>query len=237
MGNARYAVQVGRSPGSGCWSNWWRSSAARRGRSCRGALQLAPGQSLFVLLGNSSINAEPWSYCEPAGSPVAVGETWRVQFIEGGPTLPLTFETSQPTPWTDTPDESAKRFAGTARYSTTFTLPAGNTVRWQLDLGEVLGSACVRVNGQTVATLIAPPYRVVLNQLADTENLLEVEVTGVAANRIRYLDQQGVNWRIFDDINLVNIDYKPFDASDWPVRPLGLRGPVTLAPLASAGGG
>ena len=40
-------------------------------------------------------------------------------------------------------------------------------------------------------------------------------------------------WRIFHDINYVNLDYKPFDASKWPVRTSGLVGPVTLTPLSS----
>jgi hypothetical protein len=62
-------------------------------------------------------------------------------------------------------------------------------------------------------------------------NTLEIEVTNLAANRIRDLDQRKVPWRIFKDINFVNIGYKPFDASKWPVFDSGLLGPVTLAPL------
>ena len=38
-------------------------------------------------------------------------------------------------------------------------------------------------------------------------------------------------WRRFNDINVVDIDYKPFDASAWPIADSGLLGPVTLAPL------
>jgi hypothetical protein len=62
-------------------------------------------------------------------------------------------------------------------------------------------------------------------------NVLTIDVTNVAANRIRDLDRNEVKWRIFKDINLVNIHYKAFDASDWPVRPAGLIGPVTITPL------
>ena len=40
-------------------------------------------------------------------------------------------------------------------------------------------------------------------------------------------------WGIFfEDINFVGRDYKPFDASGWPVQPAGLLGPVRLVPLA-----
>ena len=40
-----------------------------------------------------------------------------------------------------------------------------------------------------------------------------------------------MQWKIFMDINYVSIDYKPFDASSWPIRAGGLVGPVTLTPL------
>jgi hypothetical protein len=63
------------------------------------------------------------------------------------------------------------------------------------------------------------------------DNLLEVEVTNVAANRIRDLDQRRVNWKSFYEINFVNRNYRPFDASDWPLRDSGLLGPVVLSPM------
>jgi hypothetical protein len=40
-----------------------------------------------------------------------------------------------------------------------------------------------------------------------------------------------VPWKIFQDINFVNLDYKPFDASHWPLAESGLPGPVVLVPL------
>jgi hypothetical protein len=56
-------------------------------------------------------------------------------------------------------------------------------------------------------------------------------VTSVAANRIRDLDRRKVEWKTFLDINFVNINYKPFDASDWPTTDCGLIGPVRLVPM------
>ena len=38
----------------------------------------------------------------------------------------------------------------------------------------------------------------------------------------RDLDRRGVPWKNFRDINFVSINYKPFDASRWPVRTSGL---------------
>ncbi len=42
------------------------------------------------------------------------------------------------------------------------------------------------------------------------------------------LDRAGISWRNFYDINLVNIEYQPFDATHWPLTPSGLLGPVRL---------
>jgi hypothetical protein len=47
-------------------------------------------------------------------------------------------------------------------------------------------------------------------------------------NRIRYMDQHGLEWRKFHEINFVNIDYEPFDASGWEPMSSGLLGPVVL---------
>jgi hypothetical protein len=63
------------------------------------------------------------------------------------------------------------------------------------------------------------------------DNLVEVEVCNVSANRIRDLDRRGVKWKNFHDINFVNVDYRPFDASNWPLTDSGLIGPVTLTPI------
>ncbi len=59
-------------------------------------------------------------------------------------------------------------------------------------------------------------------------NEIQVEVTNLAANRIRDLDRRKVEWRIFHDANVVNINYRPFDASAWPVFESGLLGPVKV---------
>ena len=75
---------------------------------------------------------------------------------------------------------------------------------------------------------VTPPFRVVVDNLKQTGNQLEVEVTSVSANRIRDLDRRGVQWKIFKDINIVNINYRPFNAADWPLTDCGLLGPVTL---------
>jgi hypothetical protein len=175
------------------------------------------------------VNAPKWTYTEPTGQPTTLAGKWTVKFIQGGPDLPASFETTKLQSWTDQPDDRAKAFAGTALYTTTFDAPAGAT-RALLDLGKVCESARVRLNGKDLGVLIMPPYRLALDDLKPTANTLEVEVTNLSANRLRDLDRRSVKWKIFSDINVVSIDYKPLDASQWPLRPSGLLGPVTLTP-------
>ena len=62
-------------------------------------------------------------------------------------------------------------------------------------------------------------------------NRLEIEVAGLMANRIIYMDRNQIPWRIFHEINFVNIAYEPFDASGWEFERSGLAGPVRLIPV------
>lgn len=206
-------------------------SRAGKAGSAQFRLQLQPGESLIVRAFTSErVPGADWHYLEANGEPVPLNGNWSVSFVEGGPNLPGAYRTETLTSWTDREDPETQRFAGTARYTLTFDAPhaAGD---WLLDLGTVRDSARVRLNGQEVGTLIAPPYRLPLGTLKKTGNVLEIDVTNVAANRIRDLDRRKVEWRLFQEINFVNIDYKPFDASGWAVRPAGLLGPVRLFPV------
>jgi hypothetical protein len=100
-----------------------------------------------------------------------------------------------------------------------------------LNLGEVKDCARVKLNGKDFGTLLGPTFKVKVDNLQPGKNLLEVEVTNIAANRIRDLDIRGVNWKKFHDINFVNIEYQPFDASGWVVKEAGLIGKVEILPF------
>jgi hypothetical protein len=193
-------------------------------------LQLAPGQAVFVKTYREPIDAPVCQYRDPVGEPTPIDGMWGVEFIEGGPELPPPRNTHRLASWTELAGPEGERFAGTARYTIRFA-PDTEAKRYLLDLGKVAESARVELNGKPVATLIGPPYQVEIGPLLAENNRLSIEVTSVAANRIRDLDRRGVKWRIFKDINLVNINYQPFDASNWPIRDAGLLGPVTLTPL------
>ena len=194
-------------------------------------LQLHVGESIIVrIFRYMKAEDSTWNYWQTNGQPVEISGQWNVKFLEGGPTIPAPFQTTKLGSWTDNGDTNAQNFAGSASYTITFDAP-GNSKNYFLDLGDVRQSARVRVNGKDYGTLITPPFRVVVDNLKPTGNTLEVEVTSVAANRIRDLDRRGVKWKTFRDINIVDINYKPFDASNWPLTDCGLLGPVTLTPV------
>jgi hypothetical protein len=217
-------------------------------------LQLVAGASVILRALDHPLNESDsyprWNYFQTDGPPVEISGPWNVKFITGGPTLPADSQITKLASWTVFADTNAQAFAGTAKYETTFDAPerglsqaaarptATDALRvettrapYQLDLGDVRQSARVKLNGKDYGTLITPPFRVVVDNLKPTGNTLEVEVTSVAANRIRDLDRRGVNWKIFKDINIVNVNYKPFDAADWPLTDCGLLGPVTLTAI------
>jgi hypothetical protein len=195
-------------------------------------LQLAPGESVILrAFADKKVEGPAWTYWQSNGAPLEIKIQWTVKFIAGGPTLPSDFQTAKLTSWTTFPDTNTQAFAGTAKYETTFDVPDSSGKSFELNLGDVRPSARVKVNGKDYGTLITPPFRVVVDNLQPTGNRLEVEVTSVAANRIRDLDRRGVKWKIFKDINIVNVNYRPFDASGWPLTDCGLLGPVTLTPV------
>jgi hypothetical protein len=209
-------------------------------------LQVEPGHSIILRTFAAPVAAaNQWAYRETAGAPQPVAGPWQVEFIAtpapGLLPLPQKFETAKLESWTKHGDPEAARFAGTARYTTRFDFKrtsnsehsTSNIERFCLELGEVCNSAKVTLNGRELGLLIMHPYRVDVpaGLLKPAGNTLEIEVTNLAANRIRDLDQRKVSWKNFTDINFVNIGYKPFDAAAWPIFDSGLLGPVALVPL------
>ena len=198
-------------------------------------LQLAPGESLIVRTSRTTrddATSPTWPYRETAGTPVALAGNWSITFLKGGPTLPAPINTTALKSWTELGDPEAERFAGTARYALEFNAPTAPADDWLLDLGDVRESARVSLNGHAIATAWSVPFAVRVGALLKPgRNVLEIEVTNLAANRIRDLDLRKVDWKIMREINFVDINYKPFDASGWSLTPSGLLGPVQLVPL------
>jgi hypothetical protein len=196
-------------------------------------VQLEPGESCIVrLFSTATVKGPEWRYERVGGKAKELTDGWKVKFIEGGPTLPQELAVSKLGSWTDSSDLEMKRFAGTGRYSLEFELPSGSFDDWLLDLGTVCDSARVRVNGHEVPGFWCAPFEQNVGKyLHSGKNLLEVDVTNLAANRIADMDRRKAKWKYFYDINVASKRYRSLDASEWPVRDSGLVGPVTLTGL------
>jgi hypothetical protein len=160
--------------------------------------------------------------------------SWKVQFIDGGPELPAACEMKELGSWTKLDGEAVKSFSGTAKYTLEFDHPHATADNWLLDLGRVGDNACVKLNGCDAGPAWCGPFRLRVGEfLRPGKNVLEVEVTNLAANRIADLDRRHVNWKYFYDANVAahRSPGRLLDASNWPLRDSGLLGPVRLHPL------
>ena len=149
---------------------------------------------------------------------------WHVEPVCGGPALPAPRKLDALVGW-ETFDDA---FSGTMLYRTTFDMP--NARPSSLSLGDVREIARVRLNGRDLGVKFMPPYDFAIpaGVLGEKGNVLEVEVTNLGANRLRWNDLNGVDWKYFSDINMVGLDYKPLDASKWKPLKSGLLGPVAV---------
>ncbi len=193
-------------------------------------LHIEPGESLFLLFNLELL--QKFNYMTPVTAPVVLHGEWKLKFIKGGSVLPDSMVLDQLKSWTELKDPAATYFSGTARYFISFDRPDIEADEWRLDLGRVAESARVKLNGNDIGTVWCFPFYISLgNNLLEKNNLLEIDVTNLAANRIIELDKKGADWKKFYDINMVNINYEPFNAADWKPVESGLIGPVQLVAM------
>ena len=100
---------------------------------------------------------------------------------------------------------------------------------WTIDLGDVRESARVYVNDSLVGCAWAVPYRLDFSGLLHKgDNIIRIEVTNLPANRISQLDREGVQWRKFEEINIVDLHYKRTTYEGWDPVPSGLNSAIKL---------
>ena len=198
-------------------------------------LQLASGESAIL----RTFDAKPsesfpaWPYLQMHDHKALVlDKDWTLTFVQSSPEVgDTTLRIGSPKPWTSLGNSLMDITMGTALYATTFTLDAKGAGEWVLDLGDVRESARVRINGQDAGVLYAVPYRCRVGQyLKEGENSIEVEVTNLPANRISWMGRQGIEWRKFKEINVVDLNYKKDRYNNWTTVVSGLNGSVRLTP-------
>lgn len=194
-------------------------------------VQIKSGETLFLNLSKTQLQNAKWSYLNKASTAIRLNNPWSLHFTAGGPELPADQKLDKLISWTDLKDPKLVAFSGTGVYTTNFNLSAKSAKEYILNLNQVDESARVWVNGQEVGILWSIPFQARIGQyLKAGNNTIKVEVVNLMANRIRDMDLKKIQWRNYHEINFVNIDYKPFDASKWGVMPSGLIGPVTITP-------
>ncbi|MBO5204460.1 MAG: glycosyl hydrolase family 2, partial [Prevotella sp.] len=98
-----------------------------------------------------------------------------------------------------------------------------------IDLGDVRESARVYINGKYIGCAWAVPFVLdCKDALKKGKNEIRIEVTNLPANRIAWMDRQGVEWRKFKEINVVDINYKKTKYNDWVPVPSGLNSEIKL---------
>jgi len=196
-------------------------------------VQLKSGESMIIKNTENIYTSIPnWYYTEKTEAPIVLDQAWKLTFKEGGPELPKTRTLEYLQPWTNfTEDASTQSFSGTGVYSTSFKLKQ-KADDFILKLPKLYESAKVIINGQDAGIVWSLPFEINVGKyLKKGKNTIEIEVSNLMANRIRYMDQNKIQWRNYHEINFVNIDYKPFDASNWKVQTSGLGDGVELIPV------
>ena len=187
------------------------------------AAEILPLHSIFAIGDGFSVQSVNPSIRQSNNT--TISGSWKVSAVCGGPKLPEPRTLDALAGW-ETFDEF---FSGTMMYRTSFDAESKSGNR-TISLGEVREIARVRLNGRDLGVKFMPPYDFVIPEgvLKEKGNELEVEVTNLGANRLRWNDLNKVDWKYFTDINMVDINYKKFDASQWKPLPSGLLGPVRL---------
>ena len=199
-------------------------------------IQLTLEQSLIIETHPYEVQVKPFTdYISTRISMPLTGK-WKISFTSGGPELPVALETDSLSSWT-TFGEDYEAFSGTASYTLMFSKPDQVAEGWVLNLGTVKETAEVILNGKALGSLIGPVYQLTIKQsLLLENNVLEIRVSNLMANRIADMDRRGVLWKKFYNVNFParkseNRKSGLFDASGWLPKASGLLGPVSLTQL------
>jgi hypothetical protein len=192
-------------------------------------LQLRAGESVFIRTDQVD-SSKSWSYFESIGIPEKLKGPFALSFISGGPILPDPRLLDKLFSWTEL-GEKEEAFSGTAVYESVFDRPEGDADAWLLKLPDVRESARIWINGEFLGTCWANPFEIRIENLKETGNTIKIEVTNLSSNRIRAMELAGEEWKIFYEINMVDKDYKKFDATAWNPMPSGLIGEIKIQRL------
>lgn len=201
-------------------------------------LQIKSGGSLILQTYNQALKEKlrPWKYLKEHPFSLSLDHGWKLRFTDSEPAIKDEFVLDSPRSWTTLDHPVTSHNMGTGIYSVEIELPSLSADDWILDLGDVRESARVRINGKDAGCAWSVPYQLRVGHLLQPgKNHLEVEVTNLPANRIAELDRQGISWRKFKEINIVDLHYKKTTYAHWTPLPAGLNSSVRLIPVSYLG--
>lgn len=156
---------------------------------------------------------------------------WYLKFTESVPSINDRIPIDSLKTWEGIND-STKILMGTGVYTINIKLSSNdlkNCNDWIIDLGDVRESARVYVNDQFIGCAWSVPYSLQFSNIFKPgNNIIRIEVTNLPANRISDLDRKGYKWRKFNEINIVDINYKNSSYAGWKPVPSGLNSRVML---------
>lgn len=209
-------------------------------------VNLRSGESLILETFNSTptdIVAETMCKTKKNGTEINIDSGWCLSFTEEAPKVDGSFDIDKLQTWETLDDANAKITMGTGIYEATFDVitskkiekvkghkkttvasPAELSAKWAIDLGDVRESARVYINNVYVGCAWAVPYVLTFDAsvLKPGKNSIRIEVTNLPANRIADMDRRGIEWRKFEEINVVDIRYKTNKYDNWEPVPSGL---------------
>lgn len=200
-------------------------------------LQFEPGEALILQSFEYTVKVSQYAFYNESDNEVAIKGKWELYFIKGGPVLPQKRTIDSIQYWTNIDEDDLQYFSGTAKYTIEFDRPEIVTEYWSLNLGKVAESATIILNGEELATLHSPLYKIIIeNKLFEDKNKLEVLVSNRMTNRIIYMEKEGIPYKKFYNVNFPARKAENrghdglFTTSHWEPLASGLAGPVKLVP-------
>jgi hypothetical protein len=194
-------------------------------------LQLKSGESLILkTFTKEDIQVSAWRYLKGSSQTIELTNAWKLHFEKSEPQVKDTFTLITLKSWTDLGNDTMKVNSGTGIYETTFNVNTiSKSAEYVLNLGDVRESAHVFINGQDAVIVWAAPFECRIGKwLKAGVNKLRIEVTNLPANRIADYDRRMINWRVFKEINIVDVNYKKTGYGNWKTVESGLCSPVKL---------
>ena len=195
-------------------------------------INLRSGQSIILETFDEPTTIDAPALKQTFINPTEINRGWKLNFIESNPKVEQEYDINKLTTWEKLSGDSVKETMGTGSYTTTFYVPytrSKQETQWALDLGDVRESARVWINNKFIGCAWCVPFILDCNNTINPgKNTIRIDVTNLPANRIAAMDRKGIKWRKFNDINIVDLNYKNTTYDQWEPVNSGLNSMVTL---------